>query len=62
MSDKELNWAKRKLRDSYLSLNERNWLKFIVAMLLWRRRFDIQIGEMPPNHPAVGAYDIEIDG
>ncbi len=38
---------------------ELGWLKFILALMHWRRRFDIEVEEMP-RRIAVGEFDIEI--
>ena len=39
---------------------ERAWLDFILALIRWNRRFDIEVGEAPQAFP-VGEFDIEID-
>lgn len=57
----DLAWVQEVLRDGNLSAEERNCLEFIAALMRWRRRFDIEVGEAPWRIE-VGEFDIEIEG
>ncbi len=56
----DLDWAQQALFNSRLSDAERAWLEFLQAMIQWRRRFDVQLGDA--ERIPVGEFDIEIDG
>jgi len=56
----DLTWVENSLRDDEPVATERSWLEFILALLRWRRRFDIQL-EAAPRNIEVGEFDIEID-
>lgn len=57
----DLEWAQGVLRDEQISDVERRSLEFIVELMQWRRRFDIQLDE-EPRRIQVGEFDIEIEG
>jgi hypothetical protein len=44
------------------SESERNALKFMAALMRWRRRSDILVDEAVPRVIELGAFDIEIEG
>jgi hypothetical protein len=48
------------LRDGQLSEADRHGLEFIEALMRWRFRFDIMVGEAP-RRIAAGKFDIEIE-
>jgi WD40 repeat protein len=56
----DLKWTEEVLANSKLSGAERGWLEFLLALMRWRRRHDIQLGE--PARIPVGQFDIEIEG
>jgi hypothetical protein len=39
---------------------EQQWLEFILALLRWKCRFDVELSEAPQNIPG-GEFDIEIE-
>lgn len=57
----DMEWPQQALRDGAMSDAERGWLEFMVALMRWRRRFDIEVEEAP-RRIAVGEFDIEIEG
>jgi WD40 repeat protein len=61
MAAQDAELAQDALGDSTLSPAERAALEFIVALLRWRRRFDVHLDDAP-RHIAVGEFDIEIAG
>jgi WD40 repeat protein len=61
MSLEDLAWVQKALRDGNLPAEERNCLEFIAALMRWRRRFDIEVGEAT-QRIEVGEFDIEIEG
>lgn len=61
LGNQELDWSQRALRSVEPNSDEHYWLEFVVAMLLWRRRFEIEVSESP-HQISVGEFDIEIDG
>jgi hypothetical protein len=58
---KNIAWVRETLQSGETSDVERRWLEFILAMMHWRRRFDIGVGEVPRRIVA-GGFDIEIEG
>jgi WD40 repeat protein len=56
----DLAWVRGALQGEGLSSVERSWLEFLLALIRWHRRFDIEVEEMPQRIP-VGEFDIEID-
>ena len=54
----DLDWVEKILSNSHLSATERAWLEFLKALIRWRRRYDIQLGDASPI--TVGELDIEI--
>ena len=58
---KDLTGTREVLRDGRTSGVERLWLEFILALIRWHRRFDIEVEEMP-RRITVGEFDIEIEG
>lgn len=54
----DLDWVEKVLSNSHLSATERAWLEFLEALMRWRRRYDIQLGDASPI--TVGEFDIEI--
>ena len=49
----------KKLNSERLAPGEKAWLEFIGELIRWRKRFDIEVGEM---HPVlqIGEFDIEL--
>ena len=56
----DLAWTQEALSDHKLAKSERDWLEFLHAMMRWRRRHDIQLGETARIE--AGEFDIEIEG
>ncbi len=56
----DLQWTEEVLANSRLSVAERGWLEFLAALMRWRRRYDILLGEA--TRIPVGQFDIEIEG
>ncbi|MBI4324359.1 MAG: hypothetical protein HY674_03770, partial [Chloroflexi bacterium] len=56
----DLAWTQEALSDYKLAKAERDWLEFLHAMMHWRRRHDIQLGETARIE--AGEFDIEIEG
>ncbi len=57
----DLALVQETLHDGNLSAEERNCLEFIVALMRWRRQFDIEVGEAL-RRIEIGEFDIEIEG
>ncbi|MGH9854782.1 MAG: WD40 repeat domain-containing protein, partial [Blastocatellia bacterium] len=57
----DFKWVEEALRDGKMTESERRTLEFIVALMQWHRRFDIEIGEAT-RRIEVGEFDIEIEG
>jgi hypothetical protein len=60
-SIEDMAWVQQTLQSGEASEAERGWLEFLLAMMHWRRRFDIGVGEVP-QRMEVGEFDIEIEG
>src|SRR5262249_44682250 len=60
-SVQDLAEAQDALADTGLSAAERAALEFIVALVRWRRRFDIQLDDSP-RRVEVGEFDIILAG
>jgi hypothetical protein len=58
---KDLEWVQATLRTPEPTETEKNALKFIVALIRWRRRSDILVGEAAPRVIELGEFDIEIE-
>ena len=56
----DLDWVEKVLSNSRLLNSERGWLEFLHTAMRWRRRYDIQLGDM--SSISVGEFDIEIEG
>jgi WD40 repeat protein len=56
----DLEWVQETLQKGKVSLAERDWLAFILALMRWRRRFDIEVEEAD-RHISVGEFDIELE-
>jgi hypothetical protein len=59
---KDLEWVQQALQSDTISETEKNAFAFIAALLRWRRRMDIFVGEAAPRVIEVGEFDIEIEG
>jgi hypothetical protein len=57
----DITWAQEMVQRGKISSEERDWLKFLLASMRWRRRFDIEI-EATPQQLSIGEFDIEIEG
>lgn len=60
-SVEDMALVQQTLQSGEASEAERGWLEFLLAMMRWRRRFDIGVGEAP-KRMEVGEFDIEIAG
>ena len=56
----DMEWVQETLQKGKVSLAERDWLAFILALMRWRRRFDIEVEEAA-RHISVGEFDIELE-
>jgi WD40 repeat protein len=56
-----LAWAEAALADDDLPVAQRRGLEYAVALMRWRRRFDIAVEDAPARFEA-GEFDIEIEG
>ena len=61
MSAEDMQWVQEALQDQTISEAERDWLKFVQALVHWRRRFDVEVEEVSQRIDA-GEFDIEIEG
>jgi WD40 repeat protein len=59
-SVKELQLLQERTQEEEAADTERTWLKFILALIRWQRRFDIEVGEISHDLPG-GRFDIEIE-
>jgi hypothetical protein len=59
-SVKDMAWVQQRLQSGEASKAECGWLEFMLAMMRWRRRADIGIGEVP-QRMEVGEFDIEVE-
>ncbi|MCL4297034.1 MAG: WD40 repeat domain-containing protein [Anaerolineae bacterium] len=57
----DLAWVEAALAEKGLPDLERAWLEFLLTLLRWSRRFDIEV-EAAPRHIVIGEFDIEIEG
>jgi WD40 repeat protein len=57
----DITWAQEGLSDREVPEEEKRWLELLLALMRWRRRFDIALAE-EPRKLAIGEFDIEIDG
>jgi WD40 repeat protein len=56
----DLDWAQETLQKGKVSMAERAWLALVLALIRWRRRFDIEVEESS-RHVLVGEFDIELE-
>jgi hypothetical protein len=59
MSLDDMAWVQEALGGSKISDVERDWLEFILALMRWQRRFDVEV-EKAPSHIPAGEFDIEL--
>jgi WD40 repeat protein len=59
---KDLEWVQAALQSDTISETEQKTLAFIAALMRWRRRLDIFVGEPAARVIEVGEFDIEIEG
>jgi WD40 repeat protein len=57
----DLAWLETTLGQKGIPDIEGSWLEFLLALLRWRRRFDIEIEDASP-HLLIGEFDIELVG
>jgi WD40 repeat protein len=57
----DLSLARQTLQNWRLNSDERNWLEFIEALMRWKWRFDVEVGDELQRIP-IGEFDIEIEG
>ncbi|MDA1275099.1 MAG: hypothetical protein O2960_13785 [Verrucomicrobia bacterium] len=55
----DLDWVEKTLSNSLLVDVERAWMEFLAALMRWRRRFDIHLGDA--SKISVGEFDIELE-
>jgi WD40 repeat protein len=60
MGLEDMAWMQEALKEKEVSDAERAWLEFTLALMRWRRRFDIEVGEVP-RRISTGEFDIEIE-
>ena len=60
ISLEDMAWVQEALRDGEISDAERGWLEFLLALMHWQRRFDVEVEEAP-RRISVGEFDIEIE-
>ncbi len=60
ISAEDLMWVQEEIKNKDLSQAEQDWLKFILALVRWQRRFDVEVEEAPQRISA-GDFDIEIE-
>ncbi|MBN2005066.1 MAG: WD40 repeat domain-containing protein [Anaerolineae bacterium] len=58
---RDIDWIEAMLQHKSMTQTGEAWLRFALALLHWRHRFDIEI-EDAPRHIEVGEFDIEIEG
>jgi WD40 repeat protein len=56
----ELRLFQERLQEREITDAERKWLEFLLALVSWQRRFDIEVGDASLEIP-VGEFDIEIE-
>jgi len=56
----ELRLFQERLQEHEATDAERKWLEFLLVLVSWQRRFDIEVGDVPLEIP-VGEFDIEIE-
>ncbi|HLJ95231.1 MAG TPA: WD40 repeat domain-containing protein [Gemmataceae bacterium] len=59
---KDLEWLQKALDAPESTPPEKDALAFMAALLRWRRRSDILVGEAAPRVIELGEFDIEIEG
>jgi WD40 repeat protein len=57
----DIEWIQQMLQNTEISSAEQAWAEFLLALMRWRRRFDIEVAAAPVHIPA-GEFDIEIEG
>jgi WD40 repeat protein len=57
---KQIDWIKSPLTAGTCLQEQSNWLQFILALVRWNRRFDIEVVE-EPRVIEVGEFDIDIE-
>lgn len=61
MNRRDLAWVEETLQEVTLPVSPRRALEFLAALIRWRLRYDIEVGEAP-RRVTVGEFDIEILG
>ncbi len=56
----DIQWAQEVLATGGMTAEERAWCEFVLALMRWRRRYDIALEDLP-THIAIGEFDIEIE-
>ncbi len=56
----EFRLLQERLRDTEVIESERSWVQFLLELMYWRQRFDIEIGDALRGIPR-RAFDIEIE-
>ncbi len=57
----DIEWIEAMLHDEALTRAGEAWLRYTLALLHWRHRFDIEVDDAPRRIEA-GEFDIEIEG
>jgi WD40 repeat protein len=59
-NQKDIRWVQETLQTEKVTQAEQTWLEFLLELMHWYRRHDIELGEAPTSIPA-GEFDIEIE-
>jgi WD40 repeat protein len=60
ISIQHMKWVQETLQKGKITDAERSWLEFLLALMRWGQRLDIEVAEAPTHVPA-GDFDIEIE-
>jgi hypothetical protein len=56
----DIAWLQETLQNGKLTLTEQAWFSFILALMRWQRRFDIEVEEAV-RQISIGEFDIELE-
>ncbi len=59
ITSEELAELELALKNQSIESNERHWFEFLVLMVRWNQRFDLEVSDIS-SHVSVGPFDIEI--
>lgn len=57
----DIYWVEQVLQKRTLQPNQQGWLEFLLALMRWRRRFDIEVEHTQARWIGAGGFDIEIE-